>query len=87
MADDLAIGNIARQMADPARHQIENRAARRKQRTIEFGDSHGRLGVDMGDEARRGIENMVRRLIFLAEGVRRQLFEFAHGLTLVQAGN
>src|SRR5262249_5186758 len=59
----FAIRDLGRQMADPAAHQIEDCSARRKVFAIELGDGRDGLVVDVRDEARILIAELVRRLV------------------------
>src|SRR6185295_6246382 len=69
---DTAVFDLRRQMADPARHQIENRAPGRKEFSIKLRDSRNRTIVDMRDEAWLRIENRVGRFVVAREGRWRQ---------------
>ena len=44
-ADDAAIRRLRREMRDPSRHHIEDRAARRQHLTVEIGNSGNRRAV------------------------------------------
>jgi hypothetical protein len=66
-ADDAPVLGLGRQVADPARHQIEDRAAGRENAPVEIRDAGDRRLVDMGDEARQPVELLVRRFIDTAE--------------------
>ena len=71
VADDIGISRVWREMRDPASHQIENLSARRKDLGIERGYRRDRVIVDMGDETRCRVEEIILTGIILLESLRR----------------
>ena len=71
MADHLGVTDLRRQMADPAAHEVEDGSARRKMLAVEPSDGGDGRIVDVGDEARRRVEQLVRRLVDAAEQLAR----------------
>src|SRR5262245_25336402 len=59
-------------MADPAAHQIEERAARRQHGAIEIRQRGDRAVIDVLDETGRLVEQRVVRFVEAGEGARRQ---------------
>src|SRR5262249_38670630 len=78
VADDLAVGDIGRQMADPARHEVEDHAAGWKQLAIERGDRRDRGVVDMRDQPRRRVKTLIRRGVLLEKCRRWKFWQIIH---------
>ena len=72
VADDFAILDLGRQVADPAAHQIEQRAAGRQHGAIKLGQGRDRAVIDVLDEPRRLIEQRVVGFVETGEGARRE---------------
>ena len=68
MADHLGVAHLRRQMADPAAHQVEQYAAVRQGRPVQFGQCGDRAVVDMQHEARRLVEEFVLFRVEFGEG-------------------
>ena len=73
MTDDAGIADLIRQVAHPTRHQVEHHAARRDNLPIQVGHGRDRCGIDMGHEARPGVEDRIGIAIVLGERVRREI--------------
>src|SRR5262245_31597786 len=68
----FALGGLRRQVTDPAAHEIEDRSTRRKVFAIELGDGGDGPVVDVRDEARTLVEEIVGRLVESREELRRK---------------
>ena len=66
-ADDPAVIDLGRQVADPRTHQVENFAAGRQGLAVDLGDGGDGAVVDVGDEARLPVEPGVGGLILAAK--------------------
>src|SRR6516165_6400637 len=72
VADHLLVRDFRRQVADPAAHQVEQHAIRRQQVAVEAGQRRYGTLVDVTDEPRRLIEDLVRLVVELGKGAVRQ---------------
>jgi len=65
---DRAIGAFRREMADPTAHEIQDDAAWRQVRAVQFGDRRDRQIVDVCDKTGSIVEAGIRARIYAAEG-------------------
>ena len=70
-ADHLGEGHLGRQMADPARHQIQHNASGWQEGTVEAGERMRCRLVNVSDEPGRGVEDCVVAAVLLREGFGR----------------
>lgn len=67
VADDLGIDAVIGQVADPARHEIEDTTANRQNCTIEIGQCRRCALINMGDKPWRGVKCQVVTPILFGE--------------------
>jgi len=77
-ADDATIDDVVGQVADPARHEVEQDVARREALAIDVGDGGDRAIVDVGDEPRLRVEQQIGRGVAFGEGLGGQFGKVAH---------